>query len=208
MRRILHIDASYSGENSASRVLSQAFIAAWKKFHPEDVILYRDLGNFPVPYINETWIAAIHSPPETHTPAMVEALKVSNPLLEEFLSVDRYVLGVPMYGFTIPATLKAYIEHLIQIGRTYEVNENGVQGLVHGKKALFITSRGGNYPPGSPFGEDHQEPYLRTIFWSFGITDVQFVNASNLVLGDRERSISTAQANLQTLATQWEIGLI
>ncbi|MBD2433302.1 MULTISPECIES: FMN-dependent NADH-azoreductase [Fischerella] len=203
MRRILHIDASYSSENSVSRVLSGAFITAWKKFHPEDVILYRDLGHFPVPYINETWITAVHSPPETHTPEMVEALKVSNPLLEEFLSVDCYVFGIPMYGFTIPATLKAYIEHLIQIGRTYEVNENGVQGLVQGKKALFITSRGGNYLPGSPFGEDHQEPYLRTIFWSFGITDVQFVNASNLVLRDREKSISTAQAHLQTLAAQW-----
>jgi FMN-dependent NADH-azoreductase len=203
MRRILHIDASYSTESSVSRVLSQAFIIACQKNHPEDRILYRDLGHFPVPYINETWIAAIHSPPETHTPEMVEALKVSDPLLEEFLAVDCYVLGVPMYGFTIPATLKAYIEHLIRIGRTYEVNENGVQGLVHGKKALFITSRGGNYPPGSSYGEDHQEPYLRTVFWSFGITDVQFVNASNLVLGDREQSISTAQAHLQTLAAQW-----
>jgi len=203
MRRILHIDASYSGGSSVSRVLSQDFITAWKKFHPEDVIFYRDLGHFPVPYINETWIAAIHSPPETHTPEMIEALRVSNPLLEEFLSVDRYVIGAPMYGFTIPATLKAYIEHLIRIGRTYEVNKNGVRGLVHGKKALFITSRGGNYPPGSPFGEDHQEPYLRTIFWSFGIRDIQFINASNLILGDREQSISTAQANLQTLAAQW-----
>jgi FMN-dependent NADH-azoreductase len=203
MRRILHIDASYSAASSVSRVLSQAFIIARQKFHPEDTILYRDLGHFPVPYINQIWIAAIHSPPETHTPEMVEALKVSDPLLEEFLSVDCYVLGVPMYGFTIPATLKAYIEHMIRIGRTYEVNEKGVHGLVHGKKALFITSRGGNYPPGSPFGEDHQEPYLRTIFWSFGITDVQFVNASDLVLGDREQSISTAQAHLQTLAAQW-----
>jgi FMN-dependent NADH-azoreductase len=203
MRRILHIDASYSTASSVSRVLSQAFISACQKFHPEDTVLYRDLGHFPVPYINETWIAAIHSSPQTHTPEMIEALKVSNPLLEEFLSVDCYVLGVPMYGFTIPATLKAYIEHLIRIGRTYEVNERGVQGLVYGKKALFITSRGGNYPPGSPFGEDHQEPYLRTIFWSFGITDVQFVNASDLVLGDREHSISTAQAHLQTLAAQW-----
>lgn len=203
MRRILHIDASYSNGSSVSRVLSQDFITAWKRFHPEDVIFYRDVGNFPVPYINETWIAAIHSPPETHTPEMSEALRVSNPLLEEFLAVDRYVFGVPMYGFTIPATLKAYLEHLIRIGSTYEVNESGVQGLVHGKKALFITSRGGNYAPGSPFGEDHQEPYLRTIFGSFGIEDVQFINASSLVLKDREQSISTAQANLQTLAAQW-----
>lgn len=203
MRRILHIDASYSGGSSVSRVLSQYFMTVWKQFHPEDVISYRDLGHFPVPYINETWIAAIHSLPETHTPEMSEALKVSNPLLEEFLSVDRYVFGVPMYGFTIPATLKAYIEHLIRIGCTYEVDEKGVRGLVHGKKALFITSRGGNYPPGSPFGEDHQEPYLRTIFGSFGIRDVQFINASNLVLGDREQSISTVRANLQTLAARW-----
>jgi FMN-dependent NADH-azoreductase len=203
MRRILHIDASYSGGSSASRVLSQVFIAAWKNFHPEDVVFYRDLGRCPVPYINETWIAAINSPPDTHTPEMIETLKVSNPLLAEFLAVDGYVLGVPMYGFTIPATLKAYIEHMIQIGRTFEVTEKGLRGLVHGKKALFITSRGGNYPPGSPFGEDHQEPYLRSIFRSFGITDVEFVNASNLVLGDREQSIATAQAHLQTLATQW-----
>ena len=203
MRRILHIDASYSTESSVSRGLSGAFISAYQKIHLGDTVLYRDLGQFPVPYINETWIAAIHSPPEAHTAEMVDVLKMSDPLLEEFLSVDCYVLGVPMYGITIPATLKAYIEHLIRIGHTYEVNENGVQGLVHGKKALFITSRGGSYPPGSPFGEDHQEPYLRTIFWSFGITDVQFFNVDNLVLGDREQSISTAQAHLQALAAQW-----
>ncbi|MBE7383398.1 MAG: NAD(P)H-dependent oxidoreductase [Leptolyngbya sp. SIO1E4] len=203
MRRILHIDASYSGESSVSRVLSQSFITTWKQLHSEAEIFYRDLGQFPVPYINETWITAIHSPPETHTPAMVNALKVSDALMAEFLSVDGYVFGIPMYGFTIPATLKAYIEHLIRIGHTYEVDENGVKGLVHGKKALFITSRGGNYPPGSPFGEDHQEPYLRTIFWSFGITDVQFIHASNLVLGEREQSIAIAQTKLQALAAQW-----
>lgn len=203
MKHILHIDASYSGEKSVSRVLSQEFIAAWKKFHPEAAVLYRDLGHFPVPYINETWIAAIHSPLETHTPEMIQALEVSNPFLEEFLFVDCYVFGVPMYGFTIPATLKAYLEHLIRIGCTYEVDETGVRGLVHGKKALFITSRGGNYPPDSPFGEDHQEPYLRTIFGSFGIHQVEFVKANNLVLGDREQSISAAQTHLQTLAAQW-----
>ncbi|QYO67801.1 FMN-dependent NADH-azoreductase [Leptolyngbya sp. 7M] len=203
MRRILHIDASYSGEKSVSRALSQIFITAWQKFHPEALILYRDLGRFPVPYINKNWIAAIHSPPETHTPEMIQALEVSNPLLEEFLSVDCYVFGIPMYGFTIPATLKAYLEHLIRIGCTYEVDEAGVRGLVHGKKALFITSRGGNYSSGSPFGEDHQEPYLRTIFGSFGIQDVEFVNVNNLVLGDREKSMVAAQARLQTLAAHW-----
>lgn len=203
MRRILHIDASYSGEKSVSRVLSRIFITAWQKFHPEALVLYRDLGRFPVPYINENWIAAIHSPPETHTPEMIQALEASNPLLEEFLSVDCYVFGIPMYGFTIPATLKAYLEHLIRIGCTYKVDEAGVRGLVHGKKALFITSRGGNYVSGSPFGEDHQEPYLRTIFGSFGIQDVEFVNVNNLVLGDREKSMLAAQASLQTLAAHW-----
>jgi FMN-dependent NADH-azoreductase len=203
MGQILHIDASYSGDSSVSRVLSQAFISAWQEHHPEDVIFYRNLGHFPVPYINEIWIAATHSPPETHTPEMITALKVSNPLLEEFLQVDRYVFGVPMYGFTIPATLKAYLEHLIRIGQTYEVDDQGVRGLVHGKKALFVTSCGGNYGPGSPFGEDHQEPYLRTVFKSFGIEDIQFVNASNLVLGDREKSIAQAQAELEAIAAQW-----
>jgi FMN-dependent NADH-azoreductase len=204
MRQILHIDASYSDKKSVSRALSQEFITTWKKFHPEDEILYRDLGRFPVPYINAAWITAIYSPSETHTPEMIAALELSNSILEEFLSVDRYVFGVPMYGFTIPATLKAYLEHLIRVGCTYEVDETGIRGLVHDKKALFITSRGGNYLPGSPFGKDHQEPYLRTIFGSFGIQDVQFVNTDNLmILGDRKQSISEAQVQLQTLATQW-----
>ena len=203
MQHILHNDASYSGKQSVSRVLSQAFITAWQKLHPKATILYRDLGHCPVPYINETWIAATHSSPETHTPEMIEVLKASNSLLEEFLSVDRYVFGVPMYGFTIPATLKAYLEHLIRIGQTYEVDKAGVKGLLYGKKALFITSRGGNYSAGSAFGEDHQEPYLRTIFGSFGIEDVQFINANNLIFKDREQSIAAAQASLQTLATQW-----
>ncbi|KAM3099880.1 FMN-dependent NADH-azoreductase [Phormidesmis sp. 146-12] len=203
MQHILHIDASYSGERSVSRVLSHDFITAWKKLHPEAAVLYRDLGHFPVPYINEAWIAATHSSPEILTPEMIAALEVSNPLLEEFLSVDGYVFGVPMYGFTIPATLKAYFEHLIRLGRTYEVTKAGVKGLVHGKKALFITSCAGNYAPGSTFGEDHQEPYLRTLFKSFGIKDVQFVNAGNLIFKDREQSISAAQASLQSLATQW-----
>ncbi len=98
---------------------------------------------------------------------------------------------------------KAYLEHLIRIGCTYEVGEAGVRGLVHGRKALFITSRDGNYSSGSPFGEDHQEPYLQAIFGSFGIQDVEFVNVNNLVLGDREKSVLAAQASLQTLAAHW-----
>ncbi|MEP0960032.1 FMN-dependent NADH-azoreductase [Microcoleus sp. FACHB-1515] len=124
MQHILHIDASYSGERSISRVLSHDFITAWKKLHPEAAVLYRDLGHFPVPYINEAWIAATHSSPEILTPEMIAALEVSNPLLEEFLLVDGYVFGVPMYGFTIPATLKAYFEHLIRLGQTYSGHES------------------------------------------------------------------------------------
>ncbi len=204
MSCILHIDSSYNTDRSASRVLSREFIEVWKTFHPEDTVIYRDLGHSPVPYINELHIAAAFSPPETHTPEMKEVLKVSDTLVEEFLTAERYVFGVPMYGFNVPATFKAYVEHLVRPGVTYRVDERGLTGLVNGKKALFITSRGGDYRSGAPLAAcDIQEPYLRIIFGSFGITELQFINANNLVLGDPVQSLAEAQAAIREMATCW-----
>ena len=204
MAQILHVDSSYSGENSASRSLSHTFVAAWQAFHPESTILYRDLARDPVPYITPAWIMATRLDRARHTAEMKAALQLSDPILQEFVTVDKYVFGVPMYGFTIPAILKAYIEHLIREGETYDVNEQGIQGLLKGKKALFITSRGGNYQRDSPlFSYDFQEPYLRTIFGSFGITDVDFIHASDLILGDRDESLNAALSTIKSKAMEW-----
>ncbi|MDZ8064979.1 MAG: FMN-dependent NADH-azoreductase [Nostoc sp. DedQUE08] len=205
MVSILHIDSSPRGERSHSRELSKEFVSAWKAAHPEDAIAYRDLGHYPVPHVDEAWIAAAFSPPETHTPELTEALKISDELVNEFLAADRYVFGVPMYNFNIPSTFKAYIDQIVRINRTVALDAQGFKGLVEGKKAVIITARGGDFSPTSPFvAYDFQEPYLRTIFGFIGITDIQFINANSLNEGDaRTQSLSEARAAIQDAIAQW-----
>ncbi|MCC5670636.1 FMN-dependent NADH-azoreductase [Nostoc sp. CHAB 5784] len=205
MVNILHIDSSPRGERSHSRELSKEFVSSWKAAHPEDAIAYRDIGRHTIPHVNEAWIASAFSPPETHTPELTEALRISDELIDEFLAADRYVFGVPMYNFNIPSTFKAYIDQIVRINRTVAIEAQGFRGLVEGKKAVIITARGGDFSATSPFvAYDFQEPYLRTIFGFIGITDIQFINANSLNGGDaRTQSLSEAQAAIQNLITQW-----
>jgi FMN-dependent NADH-azoreductase len=203
---ILHIDSSPRGERSHSRELSKEFVSSWRAAHPEDAIAYRDLGRYPVPHVDEAWIAAAFSPPETHTPELTEAIKISDELVDEFLAADRYVFGVPMYNFNIPSTFKAYIDQIVRANRTFAVDAQGFKGLVEGKKAVIITARGGDFSPTSPAAAyNFQEPYLRAIFGFIGITDIQFINANSMNEGDdaRTQSLSEARAAIQDFITQW-----
>ena len=151
MANILHIDTSPRGERSISRSLSYEFITSWKDTHPGDTVTYRDLGHNPVPHVDESWIAAAFTPPETRTPELAQAIKLSDDLVDEFLAADRYVFGVPMYNFSIPSTFKAYIDQIVRGGRTFAVTENGFQGLVDSsKKVLVITARGGSFSSRNP----------------------------------------------------------
>jgi FMN-dependent NADH-azoreductase len=205
MSFILQIDSSYSGSNSASRLLSHEFVTAWKQYHPDRQIVYRDLALQPVPAIDSTWVSAMNIPPDRYDAAQARVMASSEPILSEFLAADGYIFALPMYGFTVPAAFKAYIEHLIRPGRTYTVDEQGLRGLVApGKKMLVITSRGAGYERGSALASfDFHEPYLRTMFGSFGIETIEFVYANNLVLGDRDRSIATAKVVIHDLVKRW-----
>ncbi|MEH2262304.1 FMN-dependent NADH-azoreductase [Nostoc sp.] len=205
MVNILHIDSSPRAERSHSRELSKEFVSAWRATHSEDAIAYRDLGHHPVPHVDEAWIAAAFSPPETHTPELAEAIRISDELVDEFLAADRYVFGVPMYNFNIPSTFKAYIDQIVRINRTVALDAQGFKGLVEGKKAVVITARGGDFSPASPaVAYDFQEPYLRAIFGFLGVTDIQFINANRLNEGDaRAQSLAEARAAIQDAIAQW-----
>ncbi|NEQ23650.1 MAG: FMN-dependent NADH-azoreductase, partial [Microcoleus sp. SIO2G3] len=120
MAHLLHIDSSPRGERSHSRRLTREFIDAWMQAHPTDVVTYRDVGRNPAPHVDEPWIAAAYTPPAQRTPQLQEAIRISDQLVDEFLSADVYVIGVPMYNLSIPSTLKAYIDQIVRIGRTFE----------------------------------------------------------------------------------------
>ncbi|MCX7594467.1 MAG: NAD(P)H-dependent oxidoreductase, partial [Fischerella sp.] len=114
MARLLHIDSSPRGERSHSRRMTKEFVDAWKQSHPADVIIYRDVGRNPVAHIDEAWIAAAYTPLEQRTPQLQEAIRISDLLIDEFLAADLYVIGIPMYNFTIPSTFKAYIDQIVR----------------------------------------------------------------------------------------------
>jgi FMN-dependent NADH-azoreductase len=206
MSQILHIDASPRGDRSISRSLAQEFIASWQTAHPDDTVAYRDLGHNPVPFVDENWIAAAFSSPADHSPELQAAISVSDNLVEEFLAADRYVFAIPMYNLNIPAAFKAYIDQIVRAGKTFAVGANGFEGLVTGKKLLIITSQGGIFKPGTPNAAyNFHEPYLRTIFGFMGVTDVTFITADGLNMGDtvREQSLIDAKNAIKEAIANW-----
>jgi len=206
MANLLHIDSSPRGERSKSRQLAKEFIMEWQVLHPEDAIIYRDLRESPIPHVTEEWIAADYTPQEAQTPEMTQILQLSDELVDEFLAADRCVFSVPMYNFSIPSGFKAYIDHTVRVGRTFTFIDRQFKGLVEGKKILFITARGDEYGVGSRHeGWDAQEPSLRFAFQFIGVTDIHFIHANGLDLGDeaRQRGLSKARKKIQQLVVDW-----
>jgi len=206
MSKVLVITASPRGERSVSRTLTTNFAKLWAQHHPQDTVVLRDIGHHPVPHVTEPWVVGAFAPAEAQTPESKAAIAVSDQLVDEFLSADRYILGVPMYNLNVPSTFKAYIDQIVRAGKTFATGPNGYEGLVKNKKALFITSSGGSFPQGSPMGAyNFQEPYLRAIFGFIGVTDVQFVVADSMNQGEDAAKVSREKADntLKELAGTW-----
>ncbi|MUG98709.1 FMN-dependent NADH-azoreductase [Scytonema sp. UIC 10036] len=200
MAHLLHIDSSPRGERSHSRRMTREFVEQWKQVHPNDTVTYRDIGHNPVPYVDESWIAAAFTPPEQRTPELWEAIRISDQLVDEFLAADIYIVGVPMYNFSVPGTFKSYIDQIVRVGRTvaFEPNDssNVFKPLVLGKKMFIIEARGdsGFHPGGRYESMNHHDPYLVTVFGFMGITDITFVHVENDEYGGQKLAESIAKA--------------
>jgi FMN-dependent NADH-azoreductase len=194
--QLLHIDASPRGARSHSRTLTGEFVARWADANPGATVVHRDLERTRLPFVDEPWIAAAYSAPGDRTPEQRAAIRISDDLVDEFLAADVIVLGTPMYNFGVPAVLKAYVDQIVRVGRTFSAD---YQGLAHGKKLYVITVRGGGgYGPGQAMhGMDYEDPYLRAIFGFIGVTDVTFVDVENAAQGDEVVRASLATAREQ-----------
>jgi FMN-dependent NADH-azoreductase len=176
MANLLHIDSSPLGEASVSRALSGEFVQNWKAANPGAKIVTRDLTAGSLPTVSASWLAANFTPEDARTREQKELLSISETLVAELLAADILVLGVPMHNFLIPAALKLWIDQIVRAGKTFNYTENGIVGLVTGKKAHVFVASGGVYDPGSPTaGLNFVEPYLRAILGFIGITDIRFV---------------------------------
>lgn len=203
MAHLLHIDSSPRGERSHSRRMTVEFVEQWKQAHPSDTVTYRDIGRNPIPHVDEPWIAAAFSPVQQHTPELREAIRLSDQLVDEFLAADVYVMGVPMYNFSVPSTFKAYIDQIVRVGRTvaFEPDNiaNAFKPLVLGKKMFVIEARGDSgFQPGGQYEKmNYHDPYLVAIFGFMGIKDITFVHVENDEYGGQKLADSIAKARIK-----------
>jgi FMN-dependent NADH-azoreductase len=178
MSTLLKIDSSPMGERSVSRRLTAEFAKIWVETHPDGAVISRDLATLNIPVVNGDWVAAAYTPEDARTAEQKKALAISDLLIAELQKADEYVIGVPMHNFSIPSTLKLWIDQVVRIGKTTAYSATGLEGLLKGKKVTLLIASGGVYEQGS--GREafnFVTPYLRTVFGFLGITDVHFIAA-------------------------------
>jgi len=210
MTTILHIDASARLGRSHTRRLSARFVEAWLARRPHDTVIRRDVGLEPPPPVTEDWIAAAFTRPERRTPEMRATLTVSDALVDELERADLIVAGVPMYNFGLPAQMKAWVDNIVRVGRTFGFDRSR-QGepywpMLSGKRLVTLGARGDwGYGPGERLaGLNHVEPHLQTVFRYIGITDAVSVAAEYDEFADERirQSLQAAEAEIDRLVAR------
>jgi len=159
MAHLLHIDSSIQGERSVSRKLTARAAAAWLEAHPGGTVTYRDMGAHPLPHLDSESGTARMVPPAEHTPAQAASWELTKELVDEVLAADTILLGLPVYNFGPPSSVKSWVDHLVAPGLS--VDPATMTGMLGGRDLLVLASRGGGYAPGTPReGWDHAEPWL------------------------------------------------
>lgn len=202
MATVLHINSSVRNGASLTRQLGGEFIAKWEQSHPSDVVVTRDLAAAPLPHLTEQMVGAYFTPPEQRNAEQAHAIKLSDTLVDELLAADTVVIGAPMYNFSVPSGLKAWIDHIARVGRTFKYGANGPEGLVTGKKVYVIVASGGVYTEGPAAAYDHVASYLRAALGFLGMTDVTFIFAEGVSKGEEAvtAAIAKARAGIDAVA--------
>jgi FMN-dependent NADH-azoreductase len=192
--KILEVSASAKQDGSISRLLTTDLIAALDARHAGVTVTRRDVAA-GLPFVHEAWVAANYTPADERTPQQHQVLAQSDDLVAELFDADVLVIGAPIYNFSIPATLKAWIDLIARARLTFRYTDTGVEGLIKGKKAYVVVPSGG-VRTGSPM--DFATPYLRHALAFVGITDVEFVDAPG---ADRDNgeALDNARARIAEL---------
>ena len=204
MKNILLVQSSPRGSESFSQKVAQSVVNDLKARQPGANVVVRDLAANPPPHVGLPFITGMYAPPEHRTPEQAQAIALSDALIDELFAADTILIAVPMHNFTLPSTLKAWIDHVARAGRTFNYGAHGPEGLLKGKRAILVLARGGVYSSGPTKPLDFQEPYLRAVLGFLGITDVQVVyveGAANRAIG-AEKAIAAATAQSKHILAQ------
>ncbi len=195
MTTLLVVETSARGDASVSRNMTRHFVEEWRAANPDGKIVSRDLTKTDLAFLTGPWLEAYFTPPDQLTPDMKDRLRLSDELVAELIAADHLVIGTPVHNYNVPATLKAWIDHIVRKGLTLGFDGNG---LLTGKKATVLIASGGVYTEGSPIRDrDIATQYLRLILKVIGITDVNFVAGGAAKLVDlQQRTMSDFVADL------------
>jgi FMN-dependent NADH-azoreductase len=197
--QLLHLDSSVLGADSVSRQLSTEIVARLRTLYPGVRVVSHDLAANPVAHLSGAHMAVRHGA-VSEDPAFNADLLKGDSYLEELLACDILVLGVPMYNFSIPTSLKAWIDRIAVAGKTFRYTETGPEGLLQNKRAFIASARGSVYPPDSTSGtNDHQESYLTALLRFLGIEDIKIVRAEGIAFGPEAKAAAVTQA-LESIA--------
>ena len=193
---LLHIDSSPLGAASVSRQLTADIVKAWVSAHSNARVVYRDLAAAAPDHLSGEVIQVVKFGNRENLNERQRAeLALTDELVDEFLAAEVVVIGAPMYNFSVPTQLKAWIDRICQAGRTFRYTETGPVGLAAGKKVIVASARGGRYAETpKEVALDHQEAYLRAVMGFVGITDIAFIRAEGLAMGPEARTLALGLA--------------
>ncbi len=199
--KLLHIDSSILGANSVSRALTADIVAREKALHPDLEVAYRDLAQDKALHLSGAHLAAFQGG-KVDDAALDADLSAGQAYLRELFDADILVIGVPMYNFSVPSQLKAWIDRIVVAGKTFRYGANGPESLLpKGKKVIIASSRGSIYAPGSPAAAlEHHESYLKGVLSFIGLSDVTVVRAEGLAVGPEIRAAALAKAQAEIAA--------
>jgi FMN-dependent NADH-azoreductase len=199
MTTLLKLNTSLFSQTGASNVLTDEFAARLVEHDPTVHVIDRDLAREPIPHLTAERFQSFLAPADSRTPEQHAHVAYSDALIDELRAADVIVLGLPMYNFGIPSMLKAYFDHVARAGVTFRYTEKGPEGLLKGKKAYILATRGGKYA-GTPI--DTATRYVSDFLAFIGITDVEFVYAEGLAYGDaaKQQSLTEARASIKRIA--------
>jgi FMN-dependent NADH-azoreductase len=182
MKNILLIESSPRGSGSYSHQAARSIVNELQTRNPGSRIVVRDLGQNPPPHVGVAFIAGMYAAPEQRTPDQARSMALSDALIDELFAADTIVFAVPMHNFGVPSTLKAWIDNISRVGRTFSFGANGPQGLLKDRHAILVLASGGVYSNGQMKAFDFIEPYLRAVLGFLGITDVDVVRVEGVAI--------------------------
>ncbi len=200
MSNILFVTSSPRRPGSYSNQIASALVEKLEAASSGAIVTVRDLAKEPLPHIDDEFVAAIRGPAGPQTDSQREIARRSDALVDELLAADTVVIAAPMINFTIPTTLKSWIDYVARAGRTFSYSESGPKGLVTGKRIFLVVARGGVYSDRAQY--DFQVPYLRHVLAFLGMTDVEVIDVEGTAFGPEaaERAVAAALARVEAVA--------